>query len=92
MDSADILNNDPGTAAKNIAKGYKVRGFDYGAEVFQGGIHLSDYNVPIKPSNIATVKNTYQFFKGKGRIKGDEPDWNELINNQFLERAQAARK
>lgn len=92
MDSSDVLNNDPGAAAKNIAAGYKVRGFDYGAEVFQGGIHLSDYSVPIKPSNIATVKNTYKFFKGKGRIKGDEPDWNELINNQFLERAKAARK
>ena len=92
LDSADMLNKNPGAAAKNIAAGYKVRGFDYGAEVFQGGINLMDYSVRVKPRHIATVKGTYEFFKGKGRIKGDEPDWNELINNKFLERAQAARK
>jgi len=60
--------------------------------VFSGGLPLFDFNVPIKDKYIENVKKTYEFFKGKGRIKGDEPNWNNLFNREFLKQAQAIRK
>ena len=92
MDAQDMLIKDPKASAQNISNGYKVRGFDYSADVFLGGLPLFDFNWPIKDLHIDTVKNTYAFFKKKGRIKGDEPDWNNLFSTEFMKKAEAIRK
>jgi len=92
IDQADLLTNHPDAAAKNISDGYKARGHEYSPDVFVGGLPLFDFGVPIKKEYIDDVKETYEFFKANGRIKGDEPNWSILFNQDFLKKAEAIRK
>ena len=61
-------------------------------EVFEMGIPLMDFDADIPPERLVEIKRIYQFFKKKGRIKGEEPNWNDLITTKYLEKAKAIRK
>ena len=92
MDSAQLLNSDPGKASELIATGYQRRGRDYPAAVFKKGIPLIDFSLPIKQKYIDEIKKTFGFLKAKGRIKGNEPNWGKVITSSFLEKAKKIRK
>lgn len=92
MDGQDFLMKDPKKSAQLISRGYKRRGRDMPPEVFEMGIPLMDFDPRILPERIEEIKRTYLFFKEKGRIKGQEPNWEELITTEYLKKAQAMRK
>lgn len=92
MDGQDFLMKDPKKSAQLISTGYKRRGRDMPQEVFEMGIPLMDFDPRILPERVEEIKRTYRFFKEKGRIKGEEPNWEDLIVTKYLEEAQAIRK
>jgi ABC-type nitrate/sulfonate/bicarbonate transport system substrate-binding protein len=92
IDSGELLNSNPKKASQLIATGYQRRGRDYPANVFSLGIPLLDFSTPIKQLYIDEIKKTYKFLKAKGRIKGNEPAWDKIINTSYLEKAMKIRK
>jgi len=91
-DSGDLLNTNPDKAAKFISIGYKRRGRDYPPELFRIGIPLMDFSTPIKPKYVSEIKKTFAALKKRGRIKGSEPNWGDLITEKYLKEAQKIRK
>ena len=61
-------------------------------EVLEMGIPLLRYTPNITPDKIEELRRTFAFFKKKGRIHGEEPDWKNLIDTGYLEKAQVIRK
>ncbi len=92
MDGQDLLMKDPKKSAELISRGYKRRGRNMPAKVFELGIPLMDFNPLIPKARVDEIKRTYKFFKKRGRIKGPEPNWKKLIVTNYLEKAQAIRK
>ena len=48
MDAQEMLTNNPKASAQNISTGYKVRGFDYSADVFLSGLQLFNFDWQIE--------------------------------------------
>lgn len=92
MDGQDLLMKDPKKSAELISIGYKRRGRNMPAKVFELGIPLMDFNPLIPKARVDEIKRTYKFFKKRGRVKGSEPNWKKLIVSNYLEKAQAIRK
>ncbi|MBW1772121.1 MAG: NrtA/SsuA/CpmA family ABC transporter substrate-binding protein [Deltaproteobacteria bacterium] len=92
LDAQDMLAKDPKKSAQLISRGFKRRGKYMPPEVLEMGIPLLSYAPNITPDKIDELKRTFAFFKKKGRIQGEEPVWQNVINTGYLAKAQAIRK
>lgn len=92
LDAQDMLAKDPKKSAQLISKGFKGRGKYMPPKILEMGIPLLSYAPNITPDKIDELRRTFEFFKKKGRIHGEEPAWQKVINKSYLEKAQAIRK
>jgi sulfonate transport system substrate-binding protein len=92
LDAQELLTNNPADAAKLVARGYAARGRGLPISVFEMGIPSMTYSPDVTRKMVDELKLTYRFLKEKGRLKGAEPNWNDVIRTDFLERAKDLRK
>lgn len=92
LDTQDMLAKDPKKSAQLISRGFKRRGKYMPPEVLEMGIPLLSYTPDITPDKIDELSRIFGVFKKKGRIHGEEPAWQNVINAGYLEKAQAIRK
>jgi len=59
---------------------------------YWNGSSFVDFSTPIKPKYVSEIKKTFAALKKRGRIKGSEPNWGDLITEKYLKEAQKIRK
>jgi hypothetical protein len=91
MDAAELMENYKWVASEIISTGYAKRGRRIPASVFVNGLGVFRYTPYFDDFIRDDFPENWKFLTRKKKVRGPEPNWNEVINTDFLRRAQALR-
>jgi sulfonate transport system substrate-binding protein len=91
MDAQYELENNRWIASKLISDAYASRGRRIPPEVFYNSLSTIRF-VPWTDDIKGSMSSEWGFLAQKGKVRGKEPDWNKIINTDFLKRADQLRE
>ena len=92
VDAQEFIKNNPDEAAKVLANGLKKRGRDIPVEVLSMGINDFDYVHGMTSQKVEVFEAIFDSAKKAGKLKGDQPDFNSLLDDSFYQAGLKLRK
>ncbi|UCD78432.1 MAG: ABC transporter substrate-binding protein [Desulfobacterales bacterium] len=90
-DAQELIMTDRSTAADMVVKSLASHGQKTDKAVYEKALSHSVYEPYLKPMLIEDLKENWQTLVQKGKLKGNEPDWNGIIHPEYLEEAMKLR-
>jgi len=90
-DAQELMMTDQSTAADMIVKSLASHGQKTEKAVYEKALSHSVYEPYLKPMLIEDLQENWQTLVNKGKLKGNEPDWKDIIHPEYLEEAMKLR-
>ena len=85
VDAQEFILNNPEKAAEILSRGLKKRGRDIPVEVLAMGINDFHYEHGMTSKKVEVFEAIFSSAKQAGKLKGDMPDFNSVLNNSYYE-------
>lgn len=90
-DAQDLIMKNRSKAAEMVVTALASHGQKTSKEVYEKALSHSIYEPYLKPMLIQDLKDNWNTLVKKGKLKGEEPDWDSIIRPEYLEKALKLR-
>ena len=85
VEAQEFILNNPEKAAEILSRGLKKTGKDIPVEVLAMGINDFHYEHGMTSKKVEVFEAIFSSAKQAGKLKGDMPDFNSVLNNSYYE-------
>jgi len=90
-DAQELIMTNRSMAADMVVQSLAAHGQKTEKAVYEKALSHSVYEPYLKPMLIDDLKENWQTLVEKGKLKGNEPDWSDIIHPEYLEEAMKLR-
>ncbi len=87
IDAQELMTNNPQIATRLISRALARRGRKILPEVFAIGFGDFNWNPMSGSRHLEEMRKAYRMLKGRGRLKGPEPKWSDVITDKYMKKA-----